>query len=465
MDLYGRTKITTDYDVIDRTNVLDVLQKAVNVHDNNVSQIDTLYNYYKGDMDIYNRTKTQRADINNKIVENRCKQIVDFKTSYVVGDPITYSSDNNTDIVTRLNGFCRMENKQTKDYELVEWQNISGTAYRMVQPKDEFNEGESPFTITTIDPRRTFVIYSSGIMGEPMACVYFTKKTVPEAETTYWVYTHERCFVIVNDEISEDLQRGFWELPIVEYPKNPSRIGAFECVIDLIDALNLLDSNRMDGVEQFIQSLMVLVNCRLPEGYTTTDVAQNGLIELISNSDNKASVEILTQQLDQTQTQTLKEDFLSAINAICCMPTRNTGGYGDNGLAVIYRDGWTSAETACKGDQNNITASEMLVLKIMNAICSETVNMPLPIWDMRVDFTRNHYENLEMKTTALLQMLSSPLINPQTAFEVCGLFSDPVATFKLGQEWYEKNNRAETTTEVRPTESTDNGVVNDDVEQ
>ena len=298
-----------------------------------------------------------------------------------------------------------------------------------------------------------------------MACVYYTTKTDPERITTYWVYTHERCFVIENDDVVDDLQRGFWELPMVEYPKNSTRVGSFECVIDLLDAINLLDSNRLDGVEQFIQSLLVLTNCKLPENYTTTDVARNGIIELVSNADNKASVEILSQQLDQTQTQTLKEDFLNAVKSICCMPTRGTGGYGDNGLAVIYRDGWTSAETACKGDQNNITASEFETLKVMNTICTNAVNMTIPIWDVKIDFTRNHYENLELKTTALLQMLSSPLINPQTAFEVCGLFSDPIATYRLGQEWYEKNNRAETTTEVRPTESTDNGVDNDTTEQ
>ena len=453
MDLYGRTKITTDYDVIDKTNVLDVLKTTKKVHDTNVKDIETLYDYYKGKFDIYNRVKSQRKDINNKIVENHCKEIVDFKTAYVVGDPITYSTDNSADIVAQLNGYCRMENKQTKDYELVEWQNICGTAYRMINPKDEFQENESPFTITTVDPRRCFVIYSSGIMGEPMACVYYTVKTKPERKTTYWIYTHERCFVVEDDKITEDMQRGFWDFPIVEYPKNSARIGAFEPVIDLINAINLLDSNRMDGVEQFIQSLLVLVNCRLPEDFTTTDVQQSGLIELVSNAENKADIKLLAEQLDQTQTQTLKEDFLTAIRTICCMPTKNSSGYGDNGLAVVYRDGWTAAETACKSDKAVITASEYDSLKVMNAICATTVGLEIPLWDVRVDFTRNHYENLEVKTTALLQLLSNDLIHPQTAFEVCGLFSDPVETYRLGQEWYEKVNRTEEEPEVRPVES------------
>lgn len=453
MDLYGRTKITTDADVIDKSNVIDILNTTLKVHEENVTDINTLYDYYRGKMDIYNRTKSQREDINNMIVENHCKEIVDFKTAYVVGDPITYSTDDNAETIQRLNGFCRMEGKQTKDYELVEWQNICGTSYRMIQPKDEYEENKSPFTITTVDPRRGYVIYSSGIMGEPMANVYYT---IGEEITTYWVYTHEFCFVITTGddglEISDTIQRGMWALPLIEYPKNSARLGAFEVVIDLIDAVNLLDSNRLDGIEQFIQSLLVLVNCKLPEGYTSTDIQQSGLIELISDPNNKAEVQLIAEQLDQTQTQTLKDDFLQAIRTICCMPTKNSSGYGDNGLAVIYRDGWTSAETACKSDKNNITASEYEALKVMNAICVDTVGLEIPLWDVRIDFTRNHYENLEMKTTALLQMLSNDLIHPQTAFEVCGLFSDPVATYRLGQEWYERVNREETELEVRRTE-------------
>ena len=40
-------------------------------------------------------------------------------------------------------------------------------------------------------------------------------------------------------------------------------MGSFEAVIPLLDAINNLQSDRLDGVDQFIQSLLVFYNCKL----------------------------------------------------------------------------------------------------------------------------------------------------------------------------------------------------------
>lgn len=39
-----------------------------------------------------------------------------------------------------------------------------------------------------------------------------------------------------------------------------ARLGAFEIVIPLLDAINMTESNRIDGVEQFVQALMLFHN-------------------------------------------------------------------------------------------------------------------------------------------------------------------------------------------------------------
>lgn len=46
--LAGRTVIYTDVDNIDRSNVVQVLNKALETHDVNKSDIQYLYDYYKG---------------------------------------------------------------------------------------------------------------------------------------------------------------------------------------------------------------------------------------------------------------------------------------------------------------------------------------------------------------------------------------------------------------------------------
>lgn len=448
-DLYGRTVICTSAETIDASNVRAILDDALTIHNINVSQIDYLYDYYKGKTEIENRQKEVRDDILNTICENRAKEIVDFKTPYIVGSPIIYSTPNTEygEAISLLNRMNKIEGKATKDYSMVEWMMIAGTAYRAVLPNEE---EDTPYTIDTVDPRQAFVIYSGGIRKKPMAGVYLV--TDDDGITWYFVYTKDRLYKM--NDADESIETAEWTLgylPIIEYPANNARLGSFEIVIDLIDSINELDSNRMDSVQQFIQALLVLVNCKLPEGYTATTVAQNGLIELVSNADNPAKIEMLCQQLDQEQTQTLKDDMYNAILTICAMPNRNGGSStSDTGLAVVYRDGWSSAETARRATQQMIEQSEYNALRLILKICEETGTLSIPVNEINVDFTQDHYENLEMKTAVLIQLLSNDKVHPLTAYEVCGLFADPNARYKSGMEWYESQNGA--SEESIPTE-------------
>ena len=76
---YGRTQIFTDVEEINSGNVVAVIQKAMNTHRKNASEIRWLYNYYKGRQPIYSRTKEIRPEICNMVVENWANAIVSFK--------------------------------------------------------------------------------------------------------------------------------------------------------------------------------------------------------------------------------------------------------------------------------------------------------------------------------------------------------------------------------------------------
>ena len=89
-DLFGRTVIYSDVDEITDGNVVDVLTKAETVHSKNRTQINYLYNYYKGDQPVLARVKDVRPEINNKIVVNRANEIVTFFTGYTFGKPVQY---------------------------------------------------------------------------------------------------------------------------------------------------------------------------------------------------------------------------------------------------------------------------------------------------------------------------------------------------------------------------------------
>ena len=466
MELFGRRKLYTSYEEITKENVVDALSAVQGDFSANCTEIKYLYDYYKGKQEILNRTKELNDYILNKIVENRFREVVDFHTQYLAGDAIKYSS-NEQDYaaeVDKLNDFCRLEGKETHDYSLIKWYNICGTAYRLVLPKESEEDDESPFFITPLDPTTAGVAYTTKVPHSPKFCFYVTTDT--EGVQTYSVYVKNpngnRFFEITDDIVTREEDYPLSELPIIEYPCGEDRMSSAEVVIPLCDAINNLNSNRLDGVEQAIQTLLVLTNCKLPDGMTANQIKEMGLIELVS-TEQRASVEQISTKLDQQNTQTLKEDLLNAIRTIASLPNTSDNGYsgGDNGLAVVYRNGWEGAYESALGDQKNIDRPEYMTIKLMLEICEATGKLSIPIRAINIDYTRQHYENMATKSQVLIAMLNNEKIHPKVAYEVCGLFYDPNKKFLEGLSWYEEQqkNGTETTEETEVIEQPEGDLI------
>lgn len=453
MELFGRKQINTEATEITAANVIDILTAAIRVHKKNVKEIDFLYNYYKGNQPILNRTKEVRPEICNKVVENRANEIVSFKVGYLCGEPIQYVSRSQAEgvstAITELNGYMQSEGKENKDRELIEWSMICGTSYRAVLPDSTVGDSdEAPFELYTLDPRNAFVIYSNKIGNRPLAGVYYTENNRVK---TYSVYTRTRFFEIIDDKIIRDEDYTLGIIPIIEYPANTARLGAFEIVVPLLDAINKVESNRLDGVEQFIQSLAIATNCQFPEGTTANEIRQAGMLILQSLNEHAADFKILSEQLDQSQTETLVSHLYDAVLTITGMPNRNGGtSTSDTGSAVVYRDGWSAAETRAKDSESIFKESENEALKLVLRICRDlTPTINLKISDISIKFTRRNFENTSTKATVLTTMLGNEKIAPRLAFLHCGMFSDAEAAYQESKAYIEEQKKANTETEVK----------------
>ena len=177
MEMYGRRVIFTDTTVLTNDNIVSEIDKAFETHSLNRTEIEYLWDYYRGKQPILQRKKTVRPEICNKIVENRANEIVSFKVGYLCGEPIQYVGRNGDESVSRaiseLNEMMFSENKATQDKEIVEWQMIGGTAYRLALPDTTDEEEEAPFELFTLDPRDTFVVYSTEVGNKPMFAVKY----------------------------------------------------------------------------------------------------------------------------------------------------------------------------------------------------------------------------------------------------------------------------------------------------
>lgn len=438
----GRRIIKTSVTEITESNVIEVLNKALAVHDLNRSDIDYLWKYYKGEQPIRHRVKDVRPEICNKIVENRANEIVSFKVGYLCGEPIQYVSRNGGDEVVKaintLNEYMFAEDKAAQDQELVEWQMICGTAFRLVLPDEVGEEDEAPFELYTLDPRDTFVVYSNEIGNKPIMAVKYSKDD--DEIFHYSIYTENRYFHVDGDILNREKSRphALNMIPIFEYPANNARLGAFEIVLPLLDTINKVDSNRMDGVEQLVQAFIKFINCDISkEEYE--EFLQLGAIKVKSVDGQTADVGVVTSELNQSQSQTLKEDIYNAVLTICGMPNRNGGtSTSDTGSAVLLRDGWSDAEARAKDSENVFKRSEKKMLKLVLRICRDLGGVNLYLKDIDMKFTRRNYEAIQSKSQVLISMLQEPKIHPQLAFQHSGMFSDSESAYTMSMKYYEE---------------------------
>jgi SPP1 family phage portal protein len=438
----GRRIIKTSVTEITENNVIEVLNKALAVHDLNRSDIDYLWKYYKGEQPIRHRVKDVRPEICNKIVENRANEIVSFKVGYLCGEPIQYVSRNGGDEVVKaintLNEYMFAEDKAAQDQELVEWQMICGTAFRLVLPDEVGEEDEAPFELYTLDPRDTFVVYSNEIGNKPVMAVKYSKDD--DEIFHYSIYTENRYFHVDGDILNREKSRphALNMIPIFEYPANNARLGAFEIVLPLLDTINKVDSNRMDGVEQLVQAFIKFINCDISkEEYE--EFLQLGAIKVKSVDGQMADVGVVTSELNQSQSQTLKEDIYNAVLTICGMPNRNGGtSTSDTGSAVLLRDGWSDAEARAKDSENVFKRSEKKMLKLVLRICRDLGGVNLYLKDIDMKFTRRNYEAIQSKSQVLISMLQEPKIHPQLAFQHSGMFSDSESAYTMSMKYYEE---------------------------
>ena len=451
--LFGRRQIFTSERYVTKDNVLSILTNALAVHARNRVEEKYLEDYVRGDQPVRYRVKNVNGEINNKVVVNIANQIVTFKTAEFAGEPIQYVSRGSKKSVPRkikdLNSMMLTEGKQSKDMKLAYHMFTNGVAYRLVthdsRPSAELYD-EAPFEIHIPDPKNTFMVRLNDVTKRPvMAVTYVYKDGLDSGGIQYTVYTEDATYTIdgglteANAVISE-VRHNFGLIPMIEYPCNPLYMSPVEVVHDLLNAISLTQSNRLDGIEQFIQAIMVF------EGVDITreqflELKDLGALKLPPTADGRPSrVYYLNEQLDQSQTQTLVDDMYQTVLQIVGMPSQgnaNTSDSSNNG-AIIMKNGWWNAEARSLETEGMWKEAETEFLKVVLRIFNQTNTLTgLAVSDLEPKFGRRSYEDLLTKTQSFSSLISAQ-VPPIQAFKFSRLSKDPEADALMYEEYQEE---------------------------
>ena len=452
-DLWVRLDIYASSEEITEENVVSELNTALPYHVQNLLQEDFLYWYRRNVQPILNRTKEVRPEIMNIVQENHADEIVTFKNGYFLTQPAFYTARTTAAqaSVDRLNEYLYRSYKQVADDKIVDWFHTVGKGVLYVEP-DRDNDPETPVHAYALDPRSAFVIYSLKPGNEPVMGV---NMVVVDEKAKFDVYTKDRVYHLsggatgrmmttqVNSNflataVSVDSVKpnALGLIPIIEYRYNSVNMGAFESVLPLLDAINNVISNRIDGVEQFIQSLAVATNCEFPDGTTANDIQRAGMIVLKSVGENKADFKILSEQLNQSETQVLVDHLYDQVLRICAMPSTTKGGRStsDTGAAVLARDGWFQADCAARNCADLFKESNKQFDRIFVEILRKRGLLDISLSDFELNIVRNETANIQSKAQAFNTLMASGL-EPELAATKSGISNDPVSDVKKSEKW------------------------------
>ena len=478
----GRKIIYTDQPFITRENLIDVLTKAKNEHMSNVADIQFLLKYEKGVQPL-NRTKTVRADIDICDVDNIANQITEFKLGYDWGYPITLVQRGVTDsgsnvepeAIARLNEYYEIAGNRGHQQELARYVEITGIGYTYVDINTEYVDGESPFTHDVLDPEFTFVVRSTYYTDKRIVMgVTFTDKNI-DGETIYTCFTPSSRFVVRQLKNIEEYSNPLGIIPIVEWIRAYDRMGCFERQIPEMDALNLLNSDFLNDVDQNTQAIwhtndvdFKVIEIKNEDGTTTKKVqkpANGQWLQTYTSADGKTPfITPLTITYDYGGILNNIVTKRQMILAKCDVPQRNDNSGGSTGIAMSDASGWSAAEASASKKENIQDMCKTAELRVVFRAISKCGNIEsdnpingLRLIDVKPYIKRQKSYEMTVKTNALATMLSHG-IHGLHAIKAINFFDDPAQVWEDSKERIEEfqDSQIKSDTSTSESEGSDN---------
>lgn len=475
----GRAVIYTSEPTVTKENLLDVLYAARSTHLMNVSDIKNLLRYEKGDQSLP-REKKVRPDIDIIDIDNIANQITEFKLGYDWGYPISLiqrgaSSEVDSELISRINDYYELAGNRGKQQELARYVEITGIGYTYVDINTDYEVGDSPFTLDVLDPRFTFVVRSTNYTDKRIILAVTYSDTDEDGGSIYTCFTKDRRFVVnEKNEITEWLNP-LGVIPIIEWVRAFDRMGCFERQIPEMDALNLLNSDFLNDVDQNTQAIwhvndvdFATEEIEQEDGTIITKVKrpENGQwLQTFSNQNgSKPSITPLTVNYNYSGVLNNIINKRQTILAKCDVPQRNDNSGGSTGIAMSDASGWSAAEASASKKENIQDLCKCAELKVVfKAILKNAkvdANDPiktLSLADVKPYIKRQKSYEMTVKTNAFATMVAHGVYGLD-ALQSINFFDDPSQVWERSKdiiEKYQEKTFSTTTTTNDPENDTE----------
>lgn len=328
----------------------NMIRLLIDKHRSHNQRYQQLEDYYEGKHKI-----SQDTGRENRLVCNHAKDIAETASSYFIGNPILYNSNDNIKILTDVledAGADEVDGDNGIDLS------IYGRAYEYIYTK----ENETDLTIKNLSPKNTFIVLDDTIEENELFSVYYyvqrddSNKTNTKYIATVLTQNYKWVLDIQNttdQQITTEnpVPHFKGEIPIIEYQNNKLALGDYELQIPLIDAYNALMSDRITDKEQFIDAILALYGTLLSDEDTEVDEQGAGdgegsraamkrlQREKILELPDGTKAEYLTRTFDEAGVEILRRAIEQDIHKFSHIPCLSDEAFGGNvsGVAMEFK--------------------------------------------------------------------------------------------------------------------------------
>ena len=297
---------------MDKDTVLtkELIQKLINKHSEERARIIKLKKYYKGrNTNILHRLYEDKNKPSNRLIHGYASYITDNYVGYLVGQPVSYKSDNE-DLLEKLNDNFLYNDEVDENTTIAQEQSICGYAYELLYRDEDANA-----RFSCVNTEDTIVVYDNTLEEKELFVIrYIRNEDITENDTNKgicYVYTKDReeAYNLENNILGQLIYSEvnyFSDVPICTYENNRQRIGDFEKVLSLIDAYDQANSDTANDFEYFTNALLVV------SGILMDDTDQEGRPlnfkenRVLNFADSTAKAEYLIKNINDTALENYK---------------------------------------------------------------------------------------------------------------------------------------------------------------
>lgn len=299
-----------------------------------------LKEYYRGKQAIIDRSKGGDYLSNNKVMVNHAKYIVDVNTSYLLGNPVDYQASEGVDIEA-LKDTYKAQTINDLDVEIVKGCGIYGKQYEYVyaneeaEPRSAILDDMSVVLVrdNTMEHKKMYAVLYRPVFDNSKSGpnqLLYTEVTVVGRNKTRSYKMQDQTLTPISEEFHV-----FGDVPVIEYKNNAEEMGDFEPVISLIDAYNLLQSDRINDKEQLVDAILCFYNM----DFDPEDADALKAHRVIAGIPADGKVEYLVKTLNETDTDVLRKTIENDIHKISMVPNMSDENFIGNssGVAIRYK--------------------------------------------------------------------------------------------------------------------------------